>query len=111
MLFTADARTLLDFDLAKEVGEALHAAYPGHAWAVYVEGGVLHIRNLRLSGKWGMAVHVAKLGDATARKAKVIRFAGELLERAGWRRGGFEGQPATHLEGARKWSAYEGIGR
>lgn len=110
MLFTADAQDVRDIAMCKEVGEALHEHYPGHAWAVYCAGGMLHIKNLRLSNRYGMALKMSGLTDANVRKRKVIRSAGEFLERAGWSRAGFEGQAATHLEGNDKFKAINGVG-
>ncbi len=108
--FYGDAQHVQDLSLAKEIGETLHAAYPGHLWACYVGGGVVKISNLRLSTRFGMVLHQDKLGDATVRKAKIIRSAGEFLERAHWARGAYSGEDATVLEGAHRWHAVQGRG-
>lgn len=110
MIYTADAQDVRDIAMCKEVGEMLHAHYPGHAWAVYCAGGMLHIKNLRLSSRYGMALKMSGLTDAKVRKTKVIRSAGEFLERAGWARQAFEGQAATHLEGHPNYKVLNGMG-
>ena len=68
--------------LARNLIARLNAAYPAFEgyWTVMVneQGGVIEVMNLMLSGKWGFLMHINKI-DAEGRK--VVRAAGELLER------------------------------
>ena len=90
-----------DYGMAKEVAEILHENYPGHLWAVSVQSGIVNIKNLFISQTYGMALHYENMGDATERKAKVIRSGGEFLERAHMRRRSFEGSTKI-LEGSKE---------
>lgn len=94
-----------DDPMALEMLHALTNAYPGHSWYVKITGGIVHIKNLDFSDKWGMALHYSQLkDDAQARKRGLILAGGEFLERAHMRRGektetvtSIEGVPQKHL--------------
>lgn len=91
-----------DNTLATTMLRDLCDAYPGHGWFVVIKGGVVHIKNLDMSDKWGMAIHYAEIkDDAKERKRNLIRSAGEFLERAGLRRGARTEQPVTQIEGVK----------
>lgn len=79
----------LDFNLAKEIAEVLHGAYPGHLWAVTSEGekGIATVRNLALAGNWGFVLKLGTLYTASDFKKQVVMAGGELLERFKLRRG------------------------
>lgn len=64
--------------LCKNIAEHLHAKYPGHLWMVGSNQGIVEIRNLALSGRWGFVVHKDKI-DPDYRL--ITRAGGELLER------------------------------
>lgn len=93
MLAIADSAEVAGLEWCKEALEALHAHYPGHMWMARHDGGVLFIQNARLMDKgpagasFGFAIHADEVTDAKRRKQRVIFAGGELLERAGWRRG------------------------
>jgi hypothetical protein len=76
------APTAADFALAKEIAELLEKEHPGHMWAVTADhrNGVVDIKNLRLSERWGIVIKIATLATDPQR-AIVKRYAGELLER------------------------------
>ncbi len=59
--------------------ESVYPAFAG-AWRVCINepGGVIEVTNLMLSGRMGFLMHIAKI-DPEGRK--VVRAAGELLER------------------------------
>lgn len=78
-----------DLIMSKEMAEALHAAYPGHLWAVQVQGkqGVADVRNLMLSGNWGFRIKLPEQYSASDFKKQVVRAGGEILERYRLRRG------------------------
>ena len=86
--------------LAKEMCETLHLTYPNHSWSVRIDGGIVFIRHFGISGTIGMARKFKSLSyDAHARKVDVIRAAGELLERAGLKRGARRDEKVERLEG------------
>lgn len=68
--------------LARNLIARLDSTYPAFAgaWRVIVneQGGTIEITNMMLSGKMGVLLHIAKI-DPEGRK--VVRAAGELLER------------------------------
>lgn len=68
----------MDEVIAKNVAEHLHKHYPGHLWAVNVEGGVVNVHNLFLSGTWGFRIFIS---DIDVDYKVVTRAGGELLER------------------------------
>lgn len=78
-----------DLVMSKDMAEALHAAYPGHLWAVQVQGaqGICTIRNLALSGNWGFVINLTKVYSASDFKRQVLGGGGEMLERYRLRRG------------------------
>ena len=104
MIYTSEVQDVLDIGIAKEVGEILNAHYPGHLWSTYVASGVVFIKNLRLSSKAGMVLHLNNLTDAGARKKRVVQAGGEFLERAHWVRGKYQGDAPTVLEGHAKYN-------
>ena len=107
MIYQADAKEVLDMDLCKEALELLHAHYPAHLWVARCNGGILFIKNLRLTGPkgngaFGFALKTDGMTDAKTRKTKIVRAGGELLERANWARQAWqEGQIRAELEGAK----------
>ncbi|MBU2708886.1 hypothetical protein KCM76_23025 [Zooshikella marina] len=67
--------------VVKEIQKTLTEYYPKRCWLVQVnvEGGIAYISNPQISASHGFAVHInTTMHDL---KAKVKRFAGELLER------------------------------
>lgn len=78
-----------DILMAKDMAEALHAHYPGHLWAVQVDGetGMADVRNLALSGTWGFRLRLPAIYSASEFKRRVVMAGGELLERYRLKRG------------------------
>lgn len=77
-----------DDPMALEMLHTLTQAYPGHSWFVKITGGIVHVKNLDMSDKWGMALHYSQMkNDAAERKRELLRAGGEFLERANVRRG------------------------
>jgi hypothetical protein len=101
VIVQADTQEAQDMTLAKDAAETLHAHYPGHLWAVTVQGGCMVIKNLFLSSLYGMVLHVKNITDAAIRKKRVIRAGGELLERANLKRGSYTGEEVKSVEGVR----------
>ena len=89
-----------DIFLAQQIADALEQAYPGHLWAVNVQGeqGVATIHNMMLSGRWGYVMHLDKRYSAsdTVRAAKM--GAGEILERYNVARGRINYDSMTDLK-------------
>lgn len=81
-------RAVREHEMANRIATVLNGKYPGHAWAVNVDisGGVVHIRNLFLSGRWGFIVKLVDVQNDVGNK-QLMRAAGELLERYRLRRG------------------------
>jgi len=79
----------LDIATAKIVAETLNQHYPGHLWAINVQGeqGVLTIHNLMLSGQWGYRLHMDKRYSVSELIHACKLAAGEILERYNQRRG------------------------
>lgn len=88
---------------AHEILNAITTAYPGHPWAVRVYDGGFFIRHLDFPANWGMNCrHQTRLYSASAMSREVIRMAGEWLERAGLRRGAWDGESSKWVEGVPK---------
>jgi hypothetical protein len=87
-----------DVILAKNAADALNTHYPGHLWMVHVnsEQGILVIKNNAVSSMWGYILHINKIDPDMKR---VMRAGGELLERGWMKRGAWNGQFATEVEG------------
>lgn len=106
MIVRADTEHVQDLGLAKDIGETLHAAYPGHMWAITVQGGVAIIKDLYISSQWGMVLHYSNLvADAGVRRKKVVAAGGELLERASIARGARKhGEKVRKVDGIEKYN-------
>jgi hypothetical protein len=80
-----------DMIMAKEIADTLNTHYPGHLWAVSVDGsnGVANIHDLMLNGQWGYVLKLVNIFSASDFKKDVIRAGGEILERFRMSRGAF----------------------
>ena len=79
--------TMNEYFMAKNAAELLHKSYPGHLWAVSVDGGFLDVRNLMLDGKMGFRLKIGQMFSGSDWDKKVMRAGGEVLERYRQRRG------------------------
>lgn len=79
----------MDIALAQQIAEGLEAAYPGHLWAVNVQGeqGIATIHNMMLSGQWGYIMHLDRRYSASETIKVAKMGAGEILERYNVARG------------------------
>ena len=86
---------------ADGVLELLTIAYPGHPWAVRVDGGIIFIRHLASpNAQYGMICKVNQVNhDAAVLKREVVKMAGEFLERAGLARGRYDDSEIQFVEG------------
>jgi hypothetical protein len=88
-------REAMEIATARWTGELLDRNYPGHPWHVVVRidarGGVIQIQlgGVMPADRW----YVCKMSDVISDvggKRTVLRGAGEILERYGFRRGKFD---------------------
>jgi hypothetical protein len=95
-----EGRTKYEESLSKDVAQILTTTYPGHNWWVEILDGMLRIKSMKISPNAAMVVPLRKFdNDAGRLKREVVMKAGEFLEAANLRRGSFQGQNATVLEG------------
>lgn len=96
---------LKDIKLAMEVAESLNKYYPGHLWAVNAQNdqGVVDIKCLNISGKYGMRILLREYHKLSPelQKKHVIQMGGEFLERAHLLRGANQFEGPKILEGAK----------
>lgn len=78
-----------DFERSKEIAEALNAQYPGHLWAVRVQGkqGIATIHNMALSHDYGYVIKLDAIYSSSMMRYKAIKAGGEILERFNVMRG------------------------
>lgn len=81
------------------VGETLTQHYPAHFWLVGWQGGSIKVICQSVSADWGFYIHPDKSYSASDLKRKAIMYGGELLERARMKRGKWNGEYATSLDG------------
>lgn len=101
-LIYCDGENEMAQGLAREAAEVLVMAYPNHSWWVECRGGALIIKHFEASGlrgTVGMVRHTSALDhDAKVRKHDIVMKAGEMLERAGLKRGANNGDHVTDFE-------------
>src|SRR4029077_7993130 len=85
---------------AKAVADKLSYTYPNHLWAVAWQGKALVVKNLAISGFYGMVLEDAQKNSLKFIERDAVMKAGELLERAGMKRGAWNGEAAEKLEGS-----------
>lgn len=80
---------LSDAMLACDLSKVLADQYPGYQWLLCVnsEGKVIDIKNLEVSGTWGYRILRPDLMAHDELRHAVVIAGGEILERAGLRRG------------------------
>jgi hypothetical protein len=79
-----------EFFLAKSAVESLEKYYPGHQWAADVQGGLLNIRNMNLSGRMGFTINHVNSYSASDIDKQLMKAGGEILERFRVSRGHIE---------------------
>jgi len=95
----AEAR---DITLAHKISGMLNKHYPAHLWAVNVnsQGGVVDIKDFASSMQYGYRLLYKDVERDHDLKC-CIKAGGEILERSGMKRGKWDGQLPTHIEGVR----------
>ncbi len=91
----------IDDTMCKQFLVALHRNYPGYSWFIEAKGGVFMIRNFDISRNWCMVLHKTNIEfDVSVAIRKMVRAAGEFLERAHLKRGALQqGQPTATVLG------------
>lgn len=98
--YSTQVKTEAENSVAKQALEALHEVFPGYPWRVFVGGGVLQVKNLLFSNKWGMVRKLKNIHhDAGVFKREVVGAAGEFLERANLARAKWDGERVKRVEG------------
>jgi hypothetical protein len=87
MLVDSPQIAINEFFMAKNAADHLHKHYPGHLWAVAIDGGFLDIRDLYLSGDHGYRLKIGQMFSGSDWEKKIMRAGGEILERYRQRRG------------------------
>lgn len=99
-----EGHELGDVKLAQRCADKLNEHYPDHLWAVHINdedlGGVLIIRNLAVSFKYGYVLKLSRI-YADPNLYCVVTAGGEVLERSKMIRGRWDGQEATHIDGVK----------
>ena len=99
-----------DLKLAMMVQDTLEEHYPGWGWMCHINsdpsGGVVRIFNAAITGRvqrpYGFVLHLKNLQVRYAEARKlVVNAGGELLERAGQKRGGYDGGEIHYVEGVK----------
>lgn len=101
-----------DLALCGMAADKLNDHYPNHLWAVHLNsdktGGVMIIRNLAMSTKYGYVLHLKNLHNDPDLK-RVMMAGGEILERGKLGHKG-NGQIAKYVDGiANKDQPFKGI--
>jgi hypothetical protein len=75
--------TAAEHAMAMEISRVLTRHYPGHAWAVFVngKGGIAYVMNFQITAKMGFVLHLSNLDSPNELAARAIRAGGEYLER------------------------------
>lgn len=88
--------------VAKQVAETLTQHYPDHLWAVgWLPGQALCVKNCAIPGNYGYTIDYSRVATSSELARLAVMAGGELLERCGWKRGQWNGETATQLEGSR----------
>lgn len=89
--------------VAQGAAEILERHYPNHLWAIGWAPGltlVIKLMTAPAADKYGFTVDLAKAISATDTAKRIMRAGGELLERAGFKRGAWDGEFSEKLDGA-----------
>ena len=76
MITLASMKQGNEFLYAQSVVDYLQGCFPGYQWTACVDKEVLYMKNLTLSGKWGMQKPVDQVD-----KAWILKAGGEMLDR------------------------------
>lgn len=84
---------LSDLSTSRQVSERLNASFPGYLWAVHCQWrqGILIVRNLSVSAKYGFVIKLLPIASASELEALAVKAGGEILERFRLSRRRFDG--------------------
>ena len=86
--------------IAKLAAKRLGDTYPEHLWAVgWAPGRTLVIKNMAMDGRYGYTVDAARAATVSELEHAITMGGGELLERMGMKRGRWNGEFVTEVEG------------
>jgi hypothetical protein len=81
----------MEIAVCKWVGVKLEQWYPGHPWAVECEQGIVRIQlRILCPPDWWYVLKLSAINSDPGGKTTVLRAAGEILERYGFARRGFD---------------------
>lgn len=87
---------------AKEVAQTLSTHYPDHIWMVgWAPGMTLVVKNMAMDARYGYTIDAAKSFSASDLAHSAMIAGGELLERMGLRRGRWDGEMPTEVQGVK----------
>jgi hypothetical protein len=98
-----DSEDTMMHQVAQGAAEILNRHYPNHLFAIGWAPGltlVIKLMSAPAAEKYGYTIDMTKICSQTDAAVKIMRAGGELLERAGLKRGAWDGQFATKLDGA-----------
>lgn len=86
--------------VAKNIADVLEKQYPGYLWMVHVSvrTGLIDIKNMLLTGKYGYTIKLTGLFSWDSLRDKVIQAGGEILERYDMPRSRFDAEKFGALE-------------
>ena len=86
--------------IAKLAAKKLGESYPEHLWAVgWAPGMTLVIKNMAMDGRYGYTIDAARAATVSELERAIMMGGGELLERMGMRRGRWNGEFASSVDG------------
>lgn len=86
--------------IAKLAAKRLGDTYPEHLWAIgWAPGRALVIKNMAMDGRYGYTVDAAHAASVSELERAIVMGGGELLERMGMKRGRWNGEFVTEVEG------------
>jgi len=86
--------------MAKLAAQILSNHYPAHLWMVgWAPGMTLVIKNMAMDARYGYTVDAARAASITELERAVMMGGGELLERMGMKRGAWDGEFASRIDG------------
>jgi hypothetical protein len=119
-----DCEHATDEPMASQAVHDLCQAYPGHDWFVVVKGGVMHVKSMTISDKWGMCHRAISVSPPAGQQVQQRRLQGPLApvppedqERGPQERGGCgcgllrERRCGQHRAGERRRPGATGLGR
>jgi hypothetical protein len=74
-------------DWAMQIGDFLNTIYPGHLWAVAIEGGVAKVQDLTCSKTMGFQIKLSDIDTPDSFRKQLMLAGGEILERFNQPRG------------------------